>query len=521
MFANRLTGKVILPAALAALLNLAGAAQAADNVFVGAFDVGPAGNAQKFNPLTAPAGFGFYNKYFSTLTLYDVGLQKISGDLAESWSYSKDGKQLSIKLRKGVKWHDGHAFTATDVKFSLELIKDPEMASVFSVRLNDVVAIKVQDEHTVLLEMVNPDASLPDALTSIMMVPQHLLAKFTTKELRSSDWWKTPVGTGPFKWGKYLPDQYVELTANADFYRGKPKLDKLVNRYFKDGSAAAIALAAGEIQYSYLTLDQVKENQSSHAFNVVSGASHVLNYLGINNNDARFKDVRIRQAILMAIDRNAIVKNIYNGSATIGNCALTLPKYVPGDINKYDTNIAKARALLDEAGWSKINKGEPLELLTYYNDQVSKDVVASVQSMLAQIGINVKPRFVDGPTYGQLVDAGKFSIVFAGAGNGPDPSAMMPLMHSSYAPPKGVNRMRVSIPELDKLFDAGQAESNDASRTDIYKQMCRITNAQLPWIPLWVANRYGGFSKSAKNVIWTPAPGGGRYQDLPETWSTR
>jgi peptide/nickel transport system substrate-binding protein len=517
----KLNRKLLPALALVVMAGAHCAASAAEQVFVGAFDVGPGGNPQKFNPLTASAGFGFYNKYFSTLTLYDVAMQKIEGDLAESWSYSKDGKQLTIKLRKGVKWHDGHAFTAADVKFSLELIKDPEMASVFSVRLNDVVAIKAPDEHTVVLELVNPDITLPDAFTSIMMVPQHLLAKFTAKELRNSDWWKTPVGTGPFKWAKYLPDQYVELTANADFYRGKPKLDKLVNRYFKDISSAATALQTGEIQLTYLTADQVKDNQASKLFNTIAAPSQVLNYLGVNNSDPRFKDVRIREAILLAIDRSSIIKNIYGSQAQIANCVLTLPQYVPDNINPYTTNINKSKQLLADAGWSKINKGEPIELLTYYNDQVSKDVVATLQSMLAAVGVNIKPRFVDAPTYGQIVDAGKFSMVFAGAGNGPDPSALMPHLQSVSAPPKGINRMRVNLPELDQQFDTMQAQINTTARIGTYREICRTSNAQLPWLPLWVSNRFGGVSKNAQNVIWTPSPGGGRYQDFAEKWTVR
>jgi peptide/nickel transport system substrate-binding protein len=518
MIVMKKSGKIIFSTVLAAMLGLAASAAAADQIFTGAFDVGAAGNAQKFNPLTAPAGFSFYNKYFGTLTLYDVGLQKISGDLAESWAYAKDGKSLTIKLRKGVKWHDGKPFTAADVKFTLELVKNPEMASVFSSRLNDVSAVKAQDAHTVVIELARMDASLPDAFTNLMMVPEHLLGKIPVKDVRTSNWWKSPVGTGPFKWAKYTPDQFVELVANPDFYRGKPLLAKLVNRYFKDGSAATIALQAGEIQFSAMTLDQVKENQSTKAVEVIAGPSHVLNYIGFNNSNPRFKDLRVRQAILLAIDRNAIVKHIYNNTATVGNCALTLPQYVPPDINKYETNVQQAKALLDAAGW---NRSESVEMLTYYGDQASKDVVAVLQYMLAQVGINVIPRFVDGPTFGTIVDANKFGLVYAGAGNGPDPGTLVPLMKSSYAPPKGVNRMRVNVAELDKLFDAAQQETDDAKRTLIYRQMCRVTNAQLPWIPLWVGNRFGGFSKRVQNVIWTPAPGGGRYQDYPERWSVK
>lgn len=520
MLTYRGTGSIALSAALAALLQVSLPAAATDTVFTGAFDVGPQGNPQKFNPLTASAGFGFYNKYFNTLTLYDPAFQKISGDLAESWSFSKDGKSFTIKLRKGVRWHDGAPFTAADVKFTLGLIKDPDMASVFAVRFADVVNIRVADEQTVVLELLNMDASLPDALTNVMILPNHLLSKFTANELRTSDWWKTPVGTGPFKWNKYVPDQYVELLANPDYFRGKPKINRLVNRYFKDSSSAAIALAAGEINYSYLTQDQIRDGAGKNV-QVISGQSMVLNYIGLNNQDPRFKDVRVRQALLYAIDRAAIVKNIYKGSAVASNCVLSSQKYIPQDANSYDLNLSKAKALLEEAGWSKLNHGEPLELLTYYNDQLSKDVVASLQVMFGQIGVTVKPRFVDAPTYGQIVDAGKFSMVFAGAGNGPDPASLMPLLHSSYAPPKGVNRMRVRIPELDKLFDAGQAETDDAKRNDVYKQLCRITNQQLPWIPLWVANRYGGYTKNVTNFVWTPSPGGGRYQDNPENWTLR
>lgn len=509
------TVTTIISSAVTVALFIATDASAVEQKFTGAFDVGSAGNAQKFNPLIASAGFSFYNKYFSTLTLYDVGLQKLSGDLAESWAYAPDGKRLTIKLRKDVKWHDGVPFTAADVKFTLELVRHPAMASVFAPRLKEVGAISTPDASTVVLELVQMDASLPDAFTSIMMLPQHLLAAITPKDLRNAEWWKSPVGTGPFKWAKYTPDQFVELVANPAFYRGKPKLDKLVNRYFKDGSAATIALQAGEIQFSAMTLDQVRENQSSRAVDVVAGPSHVLNYIGFNHNDARFKDIRVRQAILLAVDRRAIARSIYSNTATVANCVLTQPQFVPTDINQYETNVQQARALLDAAGWKS---AKPLEMLTYYNDQASKDVVVVLQAMLAKIGIQIRPRFVDAPNFSNLVDASKFDLVYAGAGNGPDPGTLIPLLKSSYAPPRGVNRMRVNLPELDNLFEQAQREPDQTKRNSIYQQLCRLTNAQLPWIPLWVGQRFGGFAKNVQNVLWTPAPGGGRYQDYPERW---
>lgn len=507
-------------AAVGFLLATASATCAADGkVLTGAFDVGPGGNAQKFDPLTASAGFTWYNKYFNTLVLYDVNFERISGDLAQDWRVSPDGKVITLHLRKDVKWHDGKPFTSRDVKFTLELVKNPDLGSAFASRLESVTGVDAPDPYTVVLTLKAPNTPLLDTLTSLMIVPEHLLAGISAKDLRNADWWRSrPVGTGPFKWVRYETDQYVELAANADYYRGRPKLDKLVNRYFKDGGAAALALQAGEIQFSYLTLDQVKESRSNSLFTVTVGASQVLNYLGFNNDDPRFKDARIRRAILMAIDRDSIIKTLYAGQAVTGNCVYTQKQYVPADLMTYAYDAAKARQLLAAAGWER-SKGAPIELITYYGDQLSKDVLATIQSQLAEVGVQVVPRFVDGPTFTTVVDSGKFSMVFAGGGNGPEPDAVSPLMESAYAPPKGMNRMRVAIPELDKLFDDGRQEVDAAKRIDIYKSICRMTNARLPWAPLWMSNRFGGIGKRVKNMVWTPAPGGGRYQDNAESWS--
>jgi peptide/nickel transport system substrate-binding protein len=511
--------KFMAVTALALVASLTAVPSFADGkVLVGAFDVGPGGLPQKFNPLTATAGFTWFNKYFGTLALYDEKFQKISGDLAQGWQVSADGRTVTFSLRPDVKWHDGKPFTSKDVKFTLDLVKNPEFGSTFAARLEGLGAVTTPDARTVVLSLQVPNSPILDTLTSLMIVPEHLLGAMKPQELRNADWWKlAPVGTGPFKWLRYLPDQYVELDANKDFYRKKPKLDKLVNRYFKDGGAASIALRAGEIQFTYLSQDQVPEGAARQTMRIVEGSSQVLNYLGFNNTEPRFKDVRVRQAMLMAIDRAAIVKALYAGRAQVANCVYSQPQFVPTDIHPMAHDPVKARQLLADAGWDRI-KGEPIELLTYYGDQVSKDVMSAIQAQLGAVGVEVKPRFVDGPTYGQIADSGKFTLVLAGAGNGPEPDSISPLLDSEYHPPRGVNRMRVSMPDIDRLFDQGRKESDPKKREAIYRDVCRLTNAQLPWMPLWVANRFGGIGQKVQSMIWVPAPAGGRYQDFAETW---
>lgn len=503
---------------LAACPMIVGMAHA--STLTGAFDTGPAGAPQQFNPLTATAGYSWFNKYFGTLVLYNVEMNKIGGDLASDWTIAPDGRKITFHLRKDVKWQDGQPFTAKDVKFTLDLLKNPDLPNQFWARLSDIQSIEVPDTNTVVLNLAKPNISLLDALTNVMIVPQHALTAIPVKDLRTTAWWKTtPVGTGPFKWGKYVPDQYVELDANPAYYRGRPHIDMLINRYFKDDGAAVLALQSGDIQYSYMSLAQVR-NTKSDRFRTVAGPSRVVNYIGLNFSDPRFKDLRVRQALLMAIDRASLIKNLYAGQAKVANCVLTDPQYVPANLNPYAYNPAMAKQLLDQAGWSKM-AGQPIELLTYYTDPVSKNAMAVIQSMLGAVGVNVQPRFVDAPTFGELVRGGKFSMVFAGTTNGPDPDVLSSVLKSDYAPPRGYNLMRVNMPELDKLLDQGRAETDVSQRPGIYQNVCRYTNANLPWLPVLEANRFAGVGTQVQDFVWTPAPGGGRYLDHSERWSIK
>lgn len=503
--------------ALTLALSTLGTASA-DKVITGAFDQGPGGSPQLFNPLTNTAGFTWLNKYYSTLVLYDVGFKKISGDLASSWVVGDGGKKYTFVLRTGVKWHDGRPFTSKDVKFSLDLANNPDSGSAFAAKFGNIKSIQTPNARTVILTLSKPNAALLDALTSFMILPEHALAKIPARELRTSSWWRTdPVGTGPFMWSRYVPDQFVELKANPEYYKGKPKVDRLVNRYFKEQAAAVLALKSGNIDFTYLTLDDTKTFGGS-SVNIISGPSQVANYLGFNNASDQFKNVRVRQAMLHAIDRNAIIKQLYGGGAEPAYCPVTNSKYVPKNVNRYAYDPAKARQLLQAAGW---NTSQNVEVITYYNDQLSKDVLVTLQQMFAQVGLKITPRFLDTPSYNQATSGTGFSLVYAGIGNGPDPDTLYPSMHSDFMPPNGTNRMRVKLPALDRLFEQAQETTAAATRTKAYQNMCSLVNQQLPWGMLWTAKRFGGASKDLVNFVWTPAPGGGRYDDQAHLWDIK
>ncbi|MEZ4531829.1 MAG: ABC transporter substrate-binding protein [Thermomicrobiales bacterium] len=487
-------------------------------VLVGAFDVGPGGCPECANPLQAGAGFTWFEKYFSKLMLYSSDFSAIQGELAESWEINEDATQYTIHLRDGVTWHDGEPFTSEDVKFTIETAANPDSASYIGAKFAGVTSIETPDDLTVVLNLETGNSTLLDAFTFLVMLPQHALADISPADLTTSTWWlESPIGTGPFKWKTYEPGQYIELEAYDDYWRGRPKLDGIINRFFPEAGSAVIALQAGDIAFTYMTLDEAMGLEGEEGFTVLSGPSQVLNYLGFDLTDPRFADQRVRQAFMYAIDRPTIVEQLYGGQATMANCAYILPQYVPDGLNDYAQNVDTAKQLLSDAGF---DASQPVEILTYYADQLSQDVLVTIQQFMADVGVQVEIRAVDVPTYNQVSpDPAQWDVVFAGAANGPDPDVLSTHFESIEANPNVLNRSGIKDAQLDELFAKGRSTVDPDARAEIYQQICTIMNEQVYWAPLWVPTRFGGVSNTVENFVWVPAPGGGRYYDQAELWS--
>jgi peptide/nickel transport system substrate-binding protein len=496
----------------------AGTATASGGVLVGAFDVGPGGNPEHFNPLDAGAGFTWYEKYFSKLMLYDVDFTAIQGELAESWEINEDATQYTIHLREGVLWHDGEPFTSEDVKFTIELAAHPDSVSYIGAKFTGVTSIETPDDLTVVLNLEQGNATLLDAFTFLVMLPQHALADIAPADLLVSTWWQeNPIGTGPFKWKAYEPGQYVELEAFEDYWRGRPALDGIINRYFPEAGSSVIALRSGDISFTYLSTDEALAMEGEEGLAVIEGPSQVLNYLGFDMTDERFADVRVRQAFMYALDRQLIIDQLYAGQATAVNCAYLLPQFVPDDLNGYEQDVDMARQLLEEAGF---DGSEPIEIVTYYPDQLSQDVLVTIQQFLADVGVTIELRTVDVPTYNTIgPDPEQWDFTYAGAANGPDPDVMSTHFESKAANPNVRNWSSIENADLDALFAQGRSQTDADARATTYQEICTIMNQDLYWLPLWVTTRFGGYSTEIENFVWTPAPGGGRYYDAAETWS--
>jgi peptide/nickel transport system substrate-binding protein len=523
MMHRRTLAKIALSAPL--LVGFGGGAFAQDEaVITGGFDVGPGGQPGNFNPMTATAGYTWLNTYLEPLVIYDATLANIVGALATRFTVSADQLTYTFKLAD-TRWHDGHAFTSADVAFTLAVAKNPASGSNYTARLAGVTAVETPDAHTVVLKLASPNAALLDTLSKVFIVPQHALSAIPVADLARHPWWSTtPIGTGPFKFVRYLSGQYVSLAANADYRLGKPKVDRLVNRYFENTAGAVAALRSGEIQFTYVEPDDLPNFKGNPAFRIIEGNSYVVNYLGFNQEVKLWQDVRVRQAVMHAIDRATIIKQLYGGAAVPANCGYVAASVVPAGIDPYGFDPAKARALLAAAGWDRIAGSKPITLLTYYNNPLAANVMAAIQAMLADVGINVVPRIVDVPTYNSIVyaatpDWNSFPMVYAGFQDGPDPSSLNTALNATQVPPAGANIMRVRTPALTSALNTALAETDGSKRAGRYQDVCRVMNAELPWGTLWVTSRYGVASSRLKDFTWIPAPSGGPFEQHAEKWS--
>lgn len=495
------------------------------STITGGFDVGPGGFQGNFNPLAATSGLTWLSVYYEPLVIYNAELTQLEGALASEWSMSEDQREITFTLVEET-WHDGEAFTSADVKFTLELAKNAAAGSVFAARLGSITSVDTPDDRTVVVTLSNPDTGLLSTLAQVMILPEHALKDIAPEELATSTWWATtPIGTGPYKFTEYVTDQYVELAADEDYRNGRPLTDRLINRYFDNSAAAVAALRAGEIDFTYVEPDDAATLADNADYRVIEGASFVVNYVGFNHMVGLWDDVRVRKAFMHAIDRQAIIESLYGGAAEAANCGYVADQLVPADIDKYEYDPEKARALLAEAGWSEINGDKPITWLTYYNTPLAANVMAAAQAMLSQVGINVVPRVVDTPTYNGIVykegtpDWNEFPLVYAGLQNGPNPAGINVGLNESQLPPNGANIMRVQNRMLSAAFDAALGETDPVAAEARWQDVCRVMNAELPWATMWVANRYGVASNDLVDFVWTPAPAGGPFASHPEKWT--
>jgi peptide/nickel transport system substrate-binding protein len=488
------------------------AATAANTPVAGGTVTIPIGADPTLNPWSPNA---FVESLFINRAIFD-GLTKPgkdlapAPDLAESWTTAPDGLSWTFKLRSGVKWSDGKAFSADDVAFTFnDVVLKPELGAQNRASYAAVKTVTVVDPTTVRFDLTRKFAALPSFLAyNAGIIPKHILSADPLKTVSFNK--GTPVSTGPFKVEKYASGQSVSLVRNEHYFGPKPYLDKVVFTVVADPNTQIAQALSGDITIMILDNKAAVDRIKSASGLVVASRPLVQYYwLALNQTDARFTDVRVRQAFVYAIDRQAIIKSVELGYGSIANSPITpalAAYYDPSLASKYPYDPAKAKDLLAQAGWTPgpdgvlQKSGQPFKFTMDVGQRgVLEPVNALIQQDLKKVGVSVDLNTMEWNSYIQKDVVRREYTATVNWWTYPSDPDVFPYYHSSAAG-KGFNIPGYQDPKLDDLLVQGQSASDLESRKAVYKQLQAYTSETLPYLFLWYPQEIDVLSSSLKGV---------------------
>jgi len=480
------------------------------------FVEGVVGAPRAVNPLLAPLNTpdqDLASLVFSGLTrLSPMG--EPEPDLALAWEISDDGRTYTFYLRPQVRWHDGEPFTAQDVVFTYSLLADPQFPGdpTLAAFFRQVQCVAV-DELTVRCQLPEPFSPFL-AYTTVGILPAHLLKGLQAKELAEHAFNRHPIGTGPFRLVA-LDNERALLARNRDYYLGFPQIELVEVRFFPDVDAALAALLRGEIQGLLVGQNvgprQLEVVAATGRFRLLDAPRTPYTVLFFNLNSPPLADVRVRRALSLLIDRQAIVRGLLGGRALPG--ATPIP---PGtwahdpDAQAPARDVAAAARLLEEAGWTRTDDGpwrkdgQPLSLsLLTDTDPLREAVAREVARQLQQEGVLVQ---VQAATTKELVDsyllARRYDLALFTIDPGPDPDPY-PMWHSSQISPNGRNFSGYYSPEADALLGEARRTPDRARRRSLYVRFQSLFLEDAPAAVLF----YPLYTYIVDRSVRGPAPG--------------
>ena len=460
---------------------------------------------------------------YSGLVRYDKNLAP-EGELAESWTFSPDCRRLTFRLRPGVKWHDGAPFTADDVVFTWKTIVDPKTPSPYKADYLDIERVETEGPGIVHVHYRQPYAK---ALTSwgTWMLPKHLLERYVREgRIREApENWNAPVGTGPYRFVSRKAGERIVLVANPDYWEGRPNLSRVVYRVIPSQATTFLELKAKGVDSAALTALQYKRQTDYPAFKRAYAKFHypsnAYTYFGFNLKDPRFADRRVRQAFAHAINKRELIDGVILG---MGRDA-TGP-YKPGTwaytdrVKTYPYDMAAARRLLAEAGWTERNgdgilvkDGKPFtfEVLTNQGNDERKKIAEILQSQLRELGVGVEIRILEwAALLKEHIRKRRFEAVVLGWGTGVDPDQFV-IWHSSQMASDQMNHIGYSNPEADAALEQGRAACVQAERVKHYHRLQEILAEDQPIVFLYfrealpvVSSRIYGIEPGPNGIVF-------------------
>ena len=315
---------------------------------------------------TALASFGF-ELVFNNLTTKDLQGNNI-GDLAKSWDVSDDQLTWTFQLVDNAKWHDGEPFTANDVAFTFELLADPAYTGTYYTMIESIAGarekhdgnattisgINVIDDYDIAITTTEPNALMLDTMAGVMpMLPAHILDSIPIPDLPNSDFARNPVGTGPYMLREWNTEESLIFDKNPDYFGGPVNIDTFIWQIIPEPSAQITALLNGEVDFINVSADDFPQVQNVDGVGTKSTPGSRYYNINFHPTDPLLADVRTRQAIAHAIDREALLAGLFGGEGTVESCIFhpSLPEY-DATLTGYAYDPELAKQMLAEVGWT-------------------------------------------------------------------------------------------------------------------------------------------------------------------------
>jgi peptide/nickel transport system substrate-binding protein len=435
-------------------------------------------------------------KIYDGLVEYDFNLRPIPC-LAESWTVAADGLTVTFRLRAGVRFHDGQPFTSADVQFTvMEVLKrvHPRGINTFA----DVTAVETPDPQTAVFRLSRPAPYMMAALSGYEspMLPKHV---FSQGDIRSHQNANSPIGTGPFRFVQWRRGEFVRLDRNPDYWKpGLPYLERIVVRFIGDTGTRAAALERGDAHVAgfgavpYNDLRRLERLPNirieTRGYEMISPVVELM----FNTRKPPFDNVRVRQAISFAIDRQFVIDNIWFGFGKPTNGPIS-SNFAPSGLFSADVmnfnvpdRVERANRLLDEAGFPRRADGVRFEIvhdITPYGEEWRR-FGEYTQQALARIGIRATLRYEDVPTWLRRIYTDyDYDVSSNHLFNLADPVlGVHRAFHSRFIRPGTVfvNGVRWSDPRADQLMDQATIETDPRKRSELYAEIQKIVVAEAP-----------------------------------------
>ncbi len=458
---------------------------------------------------------------FNSLLKYDENLN-YAPDLAESWQISNNQKTITFKLKKNLQWSDGKPLTSADVLFTWKLITNPNTRTPYASDYQLVKSASAPDPLTFKITYESSYAPALDTWTTLHILPRHILKD---EDINNTFFSRRPTGSSYYKLDEWISGQQVTLKANDKSTLGVPLIEKLISRIIPDTSSQFLELTADNIDLmninpiQYQRVFPAREDlQKKIALYKELGNGYT--YLGFNLKKAPFNDIRVRQALNYAINKDEVIKGVLLGLGEV----ISSP-YKPGtrwsnpNLSPYPYNPSKALNLLAEAGFIKdkngslVKNGKPLkfEIITNQNKQREMTAVL-IQRRLQEIGVKVSIRVIEWASFvNRFIKTGDFDVVVLGWSLSLDPDQYN-IWHSSQQGPGQFNFLGYSNKNVDKLLEIGRTELNPLKREKIYHKFSKYLLEDSPIVFLYAGYGLSAVHKRVKGIK-NPSPPAGIYHN--------